>query len=79
MLCFISGNENSEAEDVKCSRGPQVLRSCFTPMRNPVIQPITLYASGWQTVDLSLIVGRSARFTDRATLIVVGRVVRCKS
>jgi len=48
-------------------------------MRNPVIQPITLYASGWQTVDLSLIVGRSARFTDRATLIVVGRVVRCKS
>ena len=62
MLCSTLGYENSDAGHIKCSRGPKIPHPCFTPMRNPVTQRITVYVSVWQTVGLGPIVGRSALF-----------------
>jgi len=36
-LCFILGNENYDAGHIKCSREPQVIHPCFTPVRNPAV------------------------------------------
>ena len=75
MLCFILGNENSNAGHIRCSRGQQVPYPALTEWEIQLFKPITLCASVRQTVSLGPITSRAAPFIGERTLIVVCRGV----